>query len=459
MAEFGETLSERELAVLNRLADGATNREIAQTLNISHNTVKVHVRNIFTKLGVSSRTKATTVALQKGLLSVPGPEADTLAGVQEPAASQLSPTVPDAIAAEDVALPRTSGPGRWRLFGISVLLLLVLLLGAIAGVWFVNRGAENGLSASESMEEEPIGDSRWLISAPMPLERASMAIAAVGLDLYQIGGEAKAGAVNRVDIYETDEGRWHQGASKPTTVAGATGAVLFGEIFVPGGLLTDGRPTSVVEAFSPSNNGWRSIVPLPRPIAGGLALSNDKALYLFGGWDGENFLSDSYVYETNADGGSWRSLPPMKDARAFAAGGVLGGHFYVLGGLDGQTELATCEFFEPEEAIWKDCPDMLLPRAKAGATVLANSLLYVIGGGVTGEASFGEVYDIHTETWGEVEIPILAGMPSWYDLGVASVETRIYILGGRQGDEISSENFVYEPLEHRTFLPTLGSDR
>lgn len=456
MAEFGETLSERELAVLSCLADGSTNRQIADTLNISHNTVKVHVRNIFTKLGVSSRTMATTVALQKGLLSVPGVEVDRTAGAQEASQAQLSPAADNATPGESLT---TAGNRRWRLLGFFAILLLVLVLGVVAGIWFVNRGAENELSASGSVEEEPIGNSKWLTSASMPLERAGMAMAAVGLDLYQIGGETAAGVVNRVDIYETDEGRWHLGASKPTAVASASGAVLFGEIFVPGGLLTDGRPTSIVEAFSPSNNGWRSIAPLPRPIAGGLALSDGKALYLFGGWDGEKYLADSYVYETEADGGSWRSLPPMKEARAYATGGVLGGHFYVLGGLDDQKEMATCEFFDPEDMLWRDCPDMSLPRSRAGATVLANTLLYVIGGGVSGDVPYGEVYDVYKESWNEVEIPMLAENPSWYDLGVSSVETRIYAFGGRQGDEILSGTFVYEPLEHRTFLPTLGSDR
>lgn len=51
-------LTPREVQVLNLLATGATNKAIAHALGIGVNTVKRHVRSIFLKLGVSSRTQA-----------------------------------------------------------------------------------------------------------------------------------------------------------------------------------------------------------------------------------------------------------------------------------------------------------------------------------------------------------------------------------------------------------------
>lgn len=60
-------LAARELEVLQHLASGRRNRTIALTLGISENTVKFHVRNLFKKLGVGSRTEAIALAHSHGL--------------------------------------------------------------------------------------------------------------------------------------------------------------------------------------------------------------------------------------------------------------------------------------------------------------------------------------------------------------------------------------------------------
>lgn len=66
-----EQLTDRELEVVRGVAKGWTNREIAQQLAISDRTVQGHLANIFSKLHVSSRTEVVTVALQRGLISLP----------------------------------------------------------------------------------------------------------------------------------------------------------------------------------------------------------------------------------------------------------------------------------------------------------------------------------------------------------------------------------------------------
>ncbi len=63
-----EALTPRELEVLQLLAQGQSNPEIAETLVLSRGTVKVHVQRIIAKLGVSDRTQAAIRALEMGLL-------------------------------------------------------------------------------------------------------------------------------------------------------------------------------------------------------------------------------------------------------------------------------------------------------------------------------------------------------------------------------------------------------
>jgi DNA-binding NarL/FixJ family response regulator len=62
-------LSPREREVLQLLAQGLTNREIARSLTVSASTVKIHVEHILAKLGVSDRTQAAVRAIELGLLN------------------------------------------------------------------------------------------------------------------------------------------------------------------------------------------------------------------------------------------------------------------------------------------------------------------------------------------------------------------------------------------------------
>jgi DNA-binding NarL/FixJ family response regulator len=61
-------LTQRESEVLRQLAHGLTNKEIAQSLTISYETVKEHVQHILRKIGVSDRTQAAVWAVRKGLV-------------------------------------------------------------------------------------------------------------------------------------------------------------------------------------------------------------------------------------------------------------------------------------------------------------------------------------------------------------------------------------------------------
>jgi len=70
LAEFPERsdLTERELEILQLVARGLSNKEAARAIGRTDETVKIHLKNVFTKLGVADRTEAVTVALTRGLI-------------------------------------------------------------------------------------------------------------------------------------------------------------------------------------------------------------------------------------------------------------------------------------------------------------------------------------------------------------------------------------------------------
>jgi len=63
-----EELSDREIEILQQIAEGNRNRDIADKLFISEGTVKVHIQHIMGKLGASDRTEAITIAVRRGII-------------------------------------------------------------------------------------------------------------------------------------------------------------------------------------------------------------------------------------------------------------------------------------------------------------------------------------------------------------------------------------------------------
>jgi DNA-binding NarL/FixJ family response regulator len=68
-APLTASLTAREVEILRLVAEGLTNRQIAQKLSVARNTARNHVQNVITKLGVSDRTQAAVRAIELGLLS------------------------------------------------------------------------------------------------------------------------------------------------------------------------------------------------------------------------------------------------------------------------------------------------------------------------------------------------------------------------------------------------------
>jgi DNA-binding NarL/FixJ family response regulator len=65
-----ESLTAREIEVLRHIAEGNRNKDIAERLFISEETVKVHVKHVMDKLGASDRTEAVAIAIRRGIIQL-----------------------------------------------------------------------------------------------------------------------------------------------------------------------------------------------------------------------------------------------------------------------------------------------------------------------------------------------------------------------------------------------------
>jgi len=426
MAEYGEPLTERELEVLQLVATGATNREVAYHLGISTNTVKVHLRNIFTKLGAESRTEATMIAVREGWVTVPAtpspPPSPTAAPPLSPfRRGVLVVAAVLAVAAAFVSWPRSASSQQTT----------AGLLPSRGG-----SGAAGGLTLGEG--------SYWSEQAQMPTRRAGLALAVWEGRLYAIGGEGPEGVTGVVEVYDPTSDTWGRAAEKPTPAAYAAAAAIGDRIYVPGGCLTDGEAMTVTEVFDPQADRWSQATPLPTPLCAYALAVYEGRIYLFGGTDGQAVLRTTCVYDPESQ--RWEERAPMPEARTVAAAATLENRIYVVGGYREGRELNTCSVYDPVEDRWSECAPLTVGRGGLGLVPLGGHL-YAIGG--AGYVGFNERYDPRSDRWSAVETP-LTGV--WQSPGVALLGTTIYAVGGWREDYVSL-NLAFNPLPYEIYIP------
>jgi len=444
---------------LGLLSRGLSNKEIARELYISPNTVKVHLRNIYGKMNVSSRTEATMLAVRLGWVEVGGsldgsPVAD--AGPAAAKAGQRDAFLVDSgkVSASDSGSAMLSALARWQ----RVYLLVSALIVAI-GLWLI---WPTDVQPSQPFTDRPSQASRWNPAqalrwqslAQMPTPRSRLALVADQAGIWAIAGDTPSGVSRALEIYTPDEDDWMRGADKPTAVANVGAVALDGKIYVPGGSTGDeGGVTDCLEVYDPgagTEGTWGEGKRMPHAVSAYAIAAYDGSLYLFGGWNGDAYVQESYQYDPEKD--QWSALAPMPTARAFAGAGRIGQYVYVVGGFDGASELDICEMYDLELDLWAECPPMRAPRGGVGVAVIADTL-YVIGGGwesylVENEYFSPDMSDPARGVWRTFPSPLLQ---EWRNLGVVSHGTYLYAIGGWDGDFLST-NQAYRAL-YRLYLP------
>ena len=425
-----EELSEREREILTLVATGASNKEIAQQLSISANTVKVHLRNIFAKIGASSRTEAAMYAVRIGL-------AQQVVVLEEPSSDAVLPSEANlpAVALEPVpdtapilqappvgAEPETARrPARLWLAVLAVGLLL-----ALAGGWLVWQLSGAGRLGSLAAYDA----ARWQTLAPLPAPRSGFAAAVFQGSLCVFGGEESSGLAAGVACYDLQANRWQSRASLPAPVRDVSAAVVGGKIYLPGGQIASGQLTDVLQIYDPYRDAWSQGAPLPAALSGYALAEDEGRLYLFGGWDGSRAVDSLYVYEPAVD--RWTVEPAMPVRRAFAAAAVSAGRIYLMGGLDGERALSSVQIYQPgplgqNDEGWQNGPALPDGRYRMGAATIADIIF--LAGGTDGHSDTRLALQLlpQAEHWEGFELPV---QKDWIDLGLAPVGTKLLMLGG-----------------------------
>jgi DNA-binding CsgD family transcriptional regulator len=422
-------LSERELEILRLVATGASNKEIARQLQISSNTVKVHLRNIFGKIGVASRTEAAMYSVRLGLVETasPGGNGSSNAGV---------------LVAEDENLSlEQAGPAAWleknrrMVVGAGAALLLVVI-----ALLIIRPSEVPSPAAAQSPVPSP--SPRWVDKAPLPTARLWHALAAYEDDIFVIAGQAHDGVSNVVEKYDPDSNRWTELAPKKLAVSKVGAGVIGGQIYVPGGCQAEDEPTRIMEAYDPRQDTWSERASLPFPLCAYALVAFEGKIYIFGGWDGTDYLDRVFIYDPSRD--SWSEGAPMNTARAYAGAVAAGGKIYVFGGYDGEASLNVNEVYYPErdqldENPWGEAAAMPEGRYGFGVASLADTI-YVFGGANTGDEIPSLVYLPLNDEWQILEALDLneAGLSS------LALGPYLYAVGGGVEDVPIDRNLVYQ---------------
>ena len=390
--------------------------------------------------------------VQRGWIVVPG------AVVELAEETPAPPPLPEPAPLDD--LPAHISP--WQRFYLvgALAICLLFVLTPFVRAW-VSDSPDLLTAAGQPAAAPPAlqVDSRWQVLTPLRQTTGRHAMVSHRGYQYILGGETTGGAtLDTVSYYDAARGAWTASAPLPAPLANLAAASLDGLLYVAGGSQSQPGGAAMLSdrlwMYVENVDQWQEISRLPYPVAGAALVAHDNALYLIGGWDGQNMRAEIWRFpiSTRTAGTGWELVGHLSRGRAFLGATAVSGDIYIAGGYDGERELDLLERFTPLTGEIRELTPMAAPRGGL-ALVYDGVALYAIGGGWTRTLTNLERYDLSTNLWSNFPSPIEG---EWRHLAAVGADGQIFITGGWAGDYIDSQ--LQYQSSFRALLPVISND-
>ena len=414
-------LSERETEILQLVAEGLSNQQIANHLGVSVNTVKVHLRNVFGKIGAASRTEATLYAVRTGLVEIQHMDAGrALETLDPPEQAQL-------------AVPVTLDPP-------------VEAQTAAPAAPDLPEQAQTTVPAAPDLPEQA------QTTVPVTPTEPGPTVETVPVSATATEAIAPAAPASPLVMPGPAPSRPARSHARRFLPAGLVAALLL--LALGAGAWFWGWPARARTLDSPteqpaaqSGERWRALGNMRAPRAAFAVATIGDLLYIAGGENEQGILQSVERFDSRF--GTWTQLSQKPTAVADVRAAVLGGKIYVPGGRRSSDMGDITDVFErydPQTERWETLPSLPQPRSGYALAALEGKLF--LFGGWDGQGFRNEVFEYDPEgaTWRE-----RSPMPTARAYGDAGVvEGSIYVLGGENESGSVASNEVYTPFQEGT---------
>lgn len=229
----------------------------------------------------------------------------------------------------------------------------------VNGKLYIIGGNDSSNSTLSTVEMFDPDSDKWVSKNAMPTDRAFAACAAIGTNIYVIGGGRGVNGnydfsgLTTLEVYNTTNNTWTRLADMPAKRWGHSAIAINGKIYVVGGV-TFGAVSTVyasVEVYDTLTNTWSTKSSMPTPRYNLTSFLLNGSIYAIGGWlnsDVGPIYDKVEAYNPVTD--VWRTATPLPVKCAGLAGIVSGGQINVFGGtlvnhpLIGTTDIYAISF-------------------------------------------------------------------------------------------------------------------